>query len=78
MQTVRDLRTGKITKNDLVARLSSDGRLGLSEAALAEMMGRAQAMTGLAATQVENFCATVREDAQNFPDAANYTPGAIL
>ena len=78
VQTVRDLRTGKITKNDLVARLSSDGRLGLSEAALAEMMGRAQAMTGLAATQVENFCATVREDAQNFPDAANYTPGAIL
>ncbi|MDG1668029.1 MAG: adenylosuccinate lyase [Opitutae bacterium] len=78
VQTVRDLRTGKITKNDLVARLSSDGRLGLSEAALAEMMGRAQAMTGLAATQVENFCATVREDAQNFPDAVNYTPGAIL
>jgi adenylosuccinate lyase len=78
VQTVRDLRAGKITKNDLVARLGSDRRLGLSEAALAEMMGRAQAMTGLAATQVENFCATVREDAQNFPDAANYTPGAIL
>ena len=78
VQTVRDLRAGKITKNDLVARLGSDRRLGLSEAALAEMMGRAQAMTGLAATQVESFCATVREDAQNFPDAANYTPGAIL
>ena len=78
VQTVRDLRAGKITKNDLVARLGSDRRLGLSEAALAEMMGRAQAMTGLAATQVENFCATVREDAKNFPDAANYTPGAIL
>jgi adenylosuccinate lyase len=78
VQTVRDLRAGKITSNDLVARLGADSRLGLSEAKLAEMMARAQAMTGLATTQVENFCATVREEAQNFPDAANYKPGAIL
>jgi adenylosuccinate lyase len=78
VQTVRDLRAGTITQNDLVARLGADPRLGLSEAQLAEMMGRAQAMTGRAATQVENFCATVREEAQSFPAAANYTPGAIL
>ena len=78
VQTVRDLRAGKITSNDLVARLGADSRLGLSEAKLAEMMARAQAMTGLATTQVENFCATVREEAQNFPDATNYKPGAIL
>ncbi|MFT5622803.1 MAG: adenylosuccinate lyase [Bacteroidia bacterium] len=78
VQTVRDLRAGTITSNDLVARLGADSRLGLSAAQLAEIMGRAQAMTGLATTQVENFCATVREEAQSFPDAANYTPGAIL
>jgi len=78
VQTVRDLRAGKITSNDLVARLGADSRLGLSVAELADMMARAQAMTGLATTQVENFCATVREEAQNFPDAANYKPGAIL
>ena len=78
VQTVRDLRAGTITQNDLVARLGADSRLGLSEAQLAEMMGRAQAMTGLAAVQVDNFCATVREEAQSFPAAANYTPGAIL
>jgi adenylosuccinate lyase len=78
VQTVRDLRAGTITSNDLVARLGADSRLGLSAAELAEMMGRAQAMTGLATTQVENFCAMVREEAQSFPDAANYTPGAIL
>ena len=78
VQTVRDLRSGKIIKNDLVARLGADARLGLSKARLAEMMDRAQAMTGRAATQVESFCAAVREDAQNFPDAVNYTPGAIL
>ena len=78
VQTVRDLRAGTITQNDLVARLGADSRLGLSEDELAEMMGRAQAMTGLATIQVENFCATVREEAQAFPAAANYTPGAIL
>jgi adenylosuccinate lyase len=78
VQTVRDLRAGTITSNDLVARLGADARLGLTPAALAEMMGRAQAMTGLATKQVENFCATVREEAQSFPNAARYQPGAIL
>lgn len=78
VQTVRDLRTGEITHNDLVDRLASDARLGLSLEQLTEVMGRARAMTGLAATQVEKFCTTVREEAQNFPAAADYTPGAIL
>jgi hypothetical protein len=42
------------------------------------MMSGAQAMTGLAATQVDKFCAGVREEARNFPAATGYTPGAIL
>ena len=42
------------------------------------MMGRAQAMTGLASTQVENFCASVRQGAQGVAGAAEYQPGAIL
>ncbi|MDP4611980.1 MAG: adenylosuccinate lyase [Opitutales bacterium] len=78
VQTVRDLRSGLISSNDLVARLAGDARLGLSLEQLTEMMSRAQAMTGLAATQVNNFCAAVREDAQNFPGASDYKPGAIL
>ena len=78
VQTVRDLRAGLITSNDLVERLGADSRLGLSVDELSEMMGRAQAMTGLAATQVDHFCATVRQESQKFPNAASYTPGAIL
>jgi adenylosuccinate lyase len=78
VQTVRDLRAGTISSNDLVARLGADERLGLSEEQLAEMMERAQAMTGLATIQVEQFCSIVREKAEKFPDAMNYTPGAIL
>jgi adenylosuccinate lyase len=67
-----------ISANDLVERLAGDARLGLDLEQLTEMMGRAQAMTGLAATQVDKFCATVREESKNFPAAADYTPGAIL
>ena len=78
VQTVRDLRDGEITANNLVERLASDARLGLSLEALTEMMGRAQAMTGLASTQVEKFCSAVREEAANAPSAADYTPGEIL
>jgi adenylosuccinate lyase len=78
VQTVRDLRAGVITQNDLVERLGADARLGLPVAQLAEMMQRAQAMTGLAATQVDHFCATVHAESQKFPNAASYTPGAIL
>jgi len=78
VQTVRELRSGAITRNDLTERLAADGRLGLSLEQLTETMGRARAMTGLAAIQVEKFCATVREEARNFPAAAEYAPGAIL
>ena len=78
VQTVRDLRAGSIAANNLVQRLAGDSRLGLSEAELSEMMGRAQAMTGLAATQVENFCVSVRKEAEKCPAAADYKAGAIL
>lgn len=76
--TVRDLRSGTISQNDLVQRLASDGRLGLSEAQLTQIVAQAQSMTGMAATQVTHFCETVREEAGNFPNALSYKPGAIL
>lgn len=75
---VRDLRAGQITQNELVERLVADGRLGLSKENLAAVVEQAQSMTGMASTQVDNFCATVREEAENFPNAAAYQPGAIL
>ncbi|WP_269524347.1 adenylosuccinate lyase [Coraliomargarita parva] len=78
VQAVRDLRSGAIQKNDMVERLAADNRLGLPAETLAQLVEEAQAMTGMAREQVENFCAAVREDAQNFPEAAGYEPGAIL
>ena len=78
VQTVRDLRAGKITQNDLVDRLAADSRLGLPRDELAKTVASAQAMTGMAADQVDNFCAQVRQEAEGFPEAHSYQPGAIL
>lgn len=78
VQTVRDLREGKILKNDLVERLASDKRLGLGEAEIKELVEQSQTLTGQAKQQVESFCAAVCEEAAQFPEAANYQPEAIL
>jgi len=75
---VRDLRSGQITQNELVDRLADDGRLGLSRDALAALVEQAQSLTGMAESQVEHFCETVRQEAESVPSAAEYQPGAIL
>lgn len=76
--TVRDLRSGVILRNDLVDRLAADGRLRLSADRLASVVAEAQALTGMATSQVEQFCEAVREEVQSFPAASSYNPGAIL
>jgi len=76
--TVLDLRSGAISHNDLIDRLAADSRLGLSAETLAQVVADAQALTGMAASQVAQFCETVREDAQSVPAASSYQPGAIL
>ena len=54
--TVFDLRSGVIKGNDLMDRLAADSRLGLTYDQLTDLTERAQAMTGLASEQVDNFC----------------------
>lgn len=76
--TVRDLRSGVILRNDLVDRLADDERLGLSAERLATVVADAQAQTGMAASQVTQFCEAVRGEVQGFPEASRYEPGAIL
>ena len=78
VQTVLDLRSGDIKTNNLVERLANDSRLGLSLDKITEMLSDAQAMPGLAGTQVDKFCTAVREEAQKFPAAGSYMPSAIL
>ncbi|MBX7206971.1 MAG: adenylosuccinate lyase [Verrucomicrobiaceae bacterium] len=73
-----DLKQGAVTQNDLMARLAADPRLGLSSAALDDIIARGRANSGDAAAQVDIFCERVATITSAHPDAAAYRPGAIL
>ena len=73
-----DLRSGRISQNDLLARLGSDARLPLTEDEIREIYDANAGDTGMAASQVETFAAMVEQLALRFPEAVHYTPGAIL
>jgi adenylosuccinate lyase len=75
--TALDMRKGQAT-NDLFERLAADGRLGLNAAQLAELVTDPVTFTGAAAGQVETVLAKVAEVTERHPQAAAYSPGAIL
>ena len=63
---------------DLLDRLAVDPRLPLDRAALEAALADKQSFTGAAADQVDRVAAAVDELVRRYPDAATYTPGAIL
>jgi adenylosuccinate lyase len=63
---------------DLLDRLAADDRLPLDRAALDAALADKQAFTGAAASQVDQVIAAVDELVRDYPDAAKYSPGAIL
>lgn len=75
---IRDLRSGKIVRNDLLQRLAADQRLGLSEAELQRVLDQGRANSGDAGAQVDHFARQVEALAHAKPEAASYTPYAIL
>jgi adenylosuccinate lyase len=72
-----DMRRGQAT-NDLVDRLAADGRLGLDRAALEALVAEPIEFTGAARDQVARVVERIEVIAAQHPDAATYTPGAIL
>jgi adenylosuccinate lyase len=72
-----DMRRGQ-AGNDLFERLGADGRLGLDRAALDALVAEPIAFTGAARAQVAAVVDRVEVIAAQHPDAAAYTPGAIL
>lgn len=74
----RDLRQGKISRNDLFDRLAADGRLKLSRADFDAISAAASAETGTAGMQTDAFVAAARELFAKYPAAAEIRPGAIL
>jgi adenylosuccinate lyase len=76
--TMRDLRSGAVSHNNLLERLASDPRLGLDRDALAAVFARGEAATGAAIAQTAATVASLRAAAAPYPDAALYRPGEIL
>jgi adenylosuccinate lyase len=63
---------------DLLDRLAADPRLQLDRAALDAALADEQSFTGAAGAQVDAVVAAVSDLVRRYPEAAKYTPGAIL
>ena len=63
---------------DLLGRLAADPRLPLDRTALDAALADTESFTGAAADQVDRVVAAVGDLVSAYPEAARYTPGAIL
>ncbi len=78
LATVRDLRKGKISENDLVQRLSKDKRIGLKITDLRKIIKQGEVSVGDAHSQVDHFLKRVKSWSVRYPDAQKYSPSAIF
>jgi adenylosuccinate lyase len=62
----------------LLDRLAADSRLPLDRAALDAALADRQAFTGATGDQVDAVAAAVQQLVDRYPEAAKYTPAAIL
>jgi adenylosuccinate lyase len=69
-------RTG--SDPELLRRLADDPRLPLSAEELAALMAEPLQFTGAAASQVDTVVAAVGQVTAEYPQAAGYSPAAIL
>ena len=72
-----DMRRGQ-ADNDVFARLAADERLGLTAQQLDSLVADPLTFTGAASEQVQAVARRVDDVVKSHPDAAAYTPGAIL
>ncbi|MGH3348082.1 MAG: adenylosuccinate lyase [Nocardioides sp.] len=75
--TALAMRQGQAA-NDVFDRLAADERLGLSRADIDGLVADPIAFTGAAVAQTQAVVRTVEELVARHPDAAAYSPGAIL
>ncbi|MEY9839879.1 adenylosuccinate lyase [Streptacidiphilus sp. EB103A] len=71
------MRAG-VRENQLVQRLAEDERIPLDRAQLDALLADRLSFTGAAASQVAAVVRQVEAVAAHYPEAAKYTPGAIL
>ncbi|MGK2875709.1 MAG: adenylosuccinate lyase [Nocardioides sp.] len=75
--TALDMRKGQAA-NDVFERLAADPRLEMTQAELAALVCEPLSFTGAAVRQVEQVVARVGDLVAKHPEAAGYTPEAIL
>ena len=78
LATVKDLRAGRTSRNDLAGRLAADKRLGLSRETIDDILQSGEALLGNAREQVRAFAEESGEWLQTYPESAAYEPGEIL
>ena len=73
-----EMREKGVDRNDLLARLASDERLGLTASDLEQLVAEPLTFTGTATDQVAAVVLRVAVVAAEYPEAAGYRPGDIL
>ena len=73
-----EMREKGAERNDLLARLASDERLGLTASDLEQLVAEPLTFTGTATDQVAAVVLRVAAVAAEHPEAAGYRPGDIL
>jgi adenylosuccinate lyase len=73
-----EMRENGVERNDLLSRLASDERLGLSQADIDSLVAEPLSFTGTAVDQVGAVVARVAHVVSEHPEAAQYRPGDIL
>ena len=76
--TLRDLRSGKIIKNDLLERLANDPRMPLDLPALEKILANGKNETGMAQSQALDFARRAQAWLEKYPQAQTYAPAPIL
>ena len=73
-----DMRERGLAANDLLDRLAADARLALSRAEIDALVKDRAAFVGAATAQVADIAQQIAAIVERHPQAAAYTPGAIL
>jgi len=73
-----DLRSGRISENDLLDRLAADKSLGLSMEAMQAILKGGHSLSGSAPAQVDIFLKEVSELSKRYPEAAQYHPQGLI
>lgn len=76
--TIRDLRSGAIQTNDLIARLAGDSRIPLDKSRLDAIFEDEARLSGMAKHQVNALSERARLIETRYPAARDYRPGRIL